>query len=326
LNSFFIFSRIDEGTSLQGEGFGLSASVGNSEVEGKKSPMPRAIVALILMSLIWGYNWVLVKEAMRHASPFDFSAIRTIGGGIILLGVLAWQGRPLRPRNVPMTLLVGFLCTTLSVGFATWALVEGGAGKMAILVYAMPFWLILMAWPLLGERPHGGQWLAMALALAGLVLLVEPWAWRGDFFPSMLAVLSGLAWAASAVVTKRMDRSGDLDVLSLSAWQVLFGGFFLALISLAVPSGPIRWSPWFAGVMTYNIVLTSAVAILMWFYVLKVLPAGIAGLGSLATPVLGLFFAYAVLDERLSFWEGWGGVLILAALAILTVQGLKNNK
>jgi drug/metabolite transporter (DMT)-like permease len=36
--------------------------------------MPRAIVALILMSLIWGYNWVLVKEAMRHASPFDFSA------------------------------------------------------------------------------------------------------------------------------------------------------------------------------------------------------------------------------------------------------------
>ena len=112
--------------------------------------MPRAIVALILMSLIWGYNWVLVKEAMRHASPFDFSAIRTIGGGIILLGVLAWQGRPLRPRNVPMTLLVGILCTTLSVGFATWALVEGGAGKMAILVYAMPFWLILMAWPLLG--------------------------------------------------------------------------------------------------------------------------------------------------------------------------------
>ena len=288
--------------------------------------MPRAIVALILMSLIWGYNWVLVKEAMRHASPFDFSAIRTIGGGMILLGVLAWQGRPLRPRNVPMTLLVGILCTTLSVGFATWALVEGGAGKMAILVYAMPFWLILMAWPLLDERPRGLQWLAVALALAGLVLLLEPWSYRGDLFPSVLAVLSGLSWAASAVVTKRMDRSGEVDVVSLSAWQVLLGGLFLVAIALVVPSEPIRWTPWMTGVMTYNVVLTSAVAILMWFYVLKVLPAGIAGLGSLATPVLGLFFAYAVLDERLSFWEGWGGVLILAALAILTVQGLRNNK
>ena len=241
------------------------------------------------MSFIWGYNWVLVKEAMRYASPFDFSAIRTIGGGIILLGVLIFQGRPLRPRNIPMTLLVGITCTTFSVGFATWALVEGGAGKMAILVYAMPFWLILMAWPFLGERPHGGQWLAMVLAMAGLVLLVEPWAYRGDLFPSMLAVLSGLSWAASAVVTKRMDRQGDLDVVSLSAWQSLSGGVFLLVMGLIVPSGPIQWTPWFAGAMLYNVVLTSAVAVLMWFYVLKVLPAGVAGLGSLATPVLGPF-------------------------------------
>lgn len=290
------------------------------------SAAPRAILALIVMSLIWGYNWVLVKEAMRLVSPFDFSAIRTIGGGILLLGVLAWKGRPLRPRNVPMTLLVGFLCTTVSVGTATWALVEGGAGKMAILVYAMPFWLILMAWPLLGERPRGLQWPAVALALAGLVLLLEPWNHRGDWFPSTLAVASGLAWAASAVVTKRMDRLGEVDVISLSAWQVLLGGLFLAAVALAVPSEPIRWTPWMAGAMTYNVVLTSAVAILMWFYVLKILPAGIAGLGSLATPVLGLFFAYALLGERFSFWEGWGGVLIVAALSLLVFQGLANSR
>lgn len=288
--------------------------------------VPRAILALIVMSLIWGYNWVLVKEAMRLAPPFDFSAIRTIGGGILLLGVLAWQRKPLRPPNIPSTLLVGFLCTTLSVGFATWALVEGGAGKMAILVYAMPFWLILMAWPLLGERPQGLQWLAVALSLAGLVLLLEPWNYRGDLFPSMLAVGSGLAWAASAVVTKRMDRGGGVDVVSLSAWQVLLGGFFLAAAALAVPSAPIPWTPWMAGAMTYNVILTSAVAVLMWFYVLKILPAGIAGLGSLATPVLGLFFAYTLLGERLSLWEGWGGALIVAALSILVFQGFRNNR
>ena len=288
--------------------------------------LPRAILALIVMSLIWGYNWVLVKEAMRLAAPFDFSAIRTIGGGVLLLGVLAWQGKPLRPPDIPKTLLVGVLCTTLSVGFATWALVEGGAGKMAILTYAMPFWLILMAWPLLGERPKGLQWPAVALSLAGLVLLLEPWSYRGDLFPSTLAVASGLAWAASAVVTKRMDRDGGVDPVSLSAWQVLFGGLFLAAAALVVPSAPIRWTPWMAGVMAYNVVLTSAVAILMWFYVLKVLPAGIAGLGSLATPVLGLFFAYALLGERFSRCEGWGGALIIAALFILVLQGLRNHR
>jgi len=287
--------------------------------------VPRAVLALIVMSLIWGYNWVLVKEAMRLASPFDFSALRTIGGGLILLGVLAWRGESLRPPDWPRTLLVGLLCTTFSVGFATWALVEGGAGKMAILVYAMPFWLILMAWPLLGERPRGLQWPAVALALAGLVLLVEPWGYRGDGFPSALAVASGLAWAASAVVTKRMDRNGGVNVLSLSAWQILFGGAWLAAAALAVPSVPIRWTPWMAGAMAYNVLLTSAVAVLLWFYVLKVLPAGIAGLASLATPVLGLLFAYALLGERFSPVEAWGGALIVAALALLAFQGARNN-
>src|SRR5512136_1547032 len=101
-----------------------ASAVMNLEVEGKQSAVRRAILALILMSFIWGYNWVLVKEAMRYAPPFDFSAIRTIGGGILLLGVLAGQGRSLRPQNIPMTLLVGITCTTFSVGFATWALVE----------------------------------------------------------------------------------------------------------------------------------------------------------------------------------------------------------
>jgi drug/metabolite transporter (DMT)-like permease len=123
-----------------------------------------------------------------------------------------------------------------------------------------------------------------------------------------------------------MDRQGDLDVVSLSAWQSLTGGAFLVAMGLIVPSGPIQWTLWFAGVMLYNVVLTSAVAVLMWFYVLKVLPAGIAGLGSLATPVLGLFFAHVILNERLSLWEGCGGALILAALAVLAFHGFRNNK
>jgi len=122
-----------------------------------------------------------------------------------------------------------------------------------------------------------------------------------------------------------MDRNGGVNVLSLSAWQILFGGAWLAAAALAVPSAPIRWTPWMAGAMAYNVLLTSAVAVLLWFYVLKVLPAGIAGLASLATPVLGLFFAYALLGERFSSLEAWGGALILAALALLAFDGARNN-
>ena len=55
-----------------------------------------------------------------------------------------------------------------------WALESGGAGKTSVLTYTMPFWLLLLAWAFLGERLRGVQWLAVALALAGLVLVLEP--------------------------------------------------------------------------------------------------------------------------------------------------------
>jgi drug/metabolite transporter (DMT)-like permease len=49
------------------------------------------------------------------------------------------------------------LTTTGSVGFSTWALESGAAGKTAVLVYTMPFWVLLLAWPILAERIRGLQ-------------------------------------------------------------------------------------------------------------------------------------------------------------------------
>ena len=65
--------------------------------------------------------------------------------------------------------------TTLNFGATTMALAGGGAGRTSVLVFTMPFWTLLLAWPVLHERVRGAQWLAIALAFAGLVLVVEPW-------------------------------------------------------------------------------------------------------------------------------------------------------
>ena len=63
----------------------------------------------------------------------------------------------------------------------------------------MPFWTILIAWPVLHERLRGTQWLAVGLALAGLTLIVEPWDWHGALAPKLWAVLSGFGWAAGTI-------------------------------------------------------------------------------------------------------------------------------
>ena len=53
------------------------------------------------------------------------------------------------------------------------ALHDAGAGKVSVLTYTMPFWLLLLAWSFLGERLRGVQWLAVVLSFAGLVLVVR---------------------------------------------------------------------------------------------------------------------------------------------------------
>jgi len=115
-------------------------------------------VALIALSAIWGYNWVVMKECLRYSGALDFAALRTSMGAVGLFALLLWKRKPLRPKEIPWTIFLGLLSTTGCIGFVTVALVSGGVGKTAILVYTMPFFvLILSALALLsyqGIRQH----------------------------------------------------------------------------------------------------------------------------------------------------------------------------
>ena len=295
-------------------------------MKGKNQSTKLAVLALAGMALIWGYNWVIAKEALRYASAFDFAALRSVFGALCLLLLLLYRGKGVRPRDVPMTIVLGLLTTTGSVGFSTWALESGAAGKTAVLVYTMPFWVLLLAWPILAERIRGMQWIAVFTAFSGLAIILEPWHLAGSTMSSALALLGGLTWAGSAITLKIMRRRGTFDLLSVTAWQMLFGAIPLSLIAFVAASPPIQWTPYFTAALLYNIVFTSAIAHLLWFLALRELPAGMAGMGTLATPVIGVISASLQLGERPSPSEMSGMILILSALALLVYLGIRNHR
>jgi hypothetical protein len=65
------------------------------------------IVALVFISLIWGYNWVVMKESLRYAGPFDFNALRMALGSVFLFAFMAWKREPLRPPFPAGTAVLG---------------------------------------------------------------------------------------------------------------------------------------------------------------------------------------------------------------------------
>ena len=91
-----------------------------------------------------------------------------------------------------------------------WRWPAAAPGRTAVLVFTMPFWTVLLAWPVLGERVRGMQWLAIAFAFAGLTLVVEPWHWEGDLESKVWAVLSGFGWACGTIATKYFQRARRL--------------------------------------------------------------------------------------------------------------------
>jgi drug/metabolite transporter (DMT)-like permease len=277
----------------------------------------KPILAMAVMSTIWGYNWVVMKESLRFCDPFVFAAIRIFPAAICLFVILTWTKKEWRPRQVKWTVLLGLLSTTAGSGLPLWALADGAAGRTAVLLYTMPFWVILLAWPILGERIRGLEWLAVILAFAGLALIVAVDAIGASLRSSVLAVIAGISWAGSAIITRIMRRNPEFDVLSVTTWQMIYGSGPLIIISALVTSPPIQWTPVFIAALLYNIIFVSVIAFLLWFYILERLQAGIATMGMLVTPVLALVAACIQLGEIPSSRETLGIILILSGIGLL---------
>lgn len=292
-----------------------------------QSAATRALFALILLSVIWGYNWVVMKVALPFIGPFQFGAIRTFFAALVLFLVLLLLRKPLRPTHVGSTILLGILQTTGFTGLIIWALVEGGAGKVAVLTFTMPFWVMVLAWPLLGEKIRGMQWLAVWLSVCGLIGIVEPWNFHGKIFSNALAVCAGISWAMAVILAKKLHkRAPDMDLLSFTAWQMLFGSLPLVALAFLVPAKPIVWSDTLIAATLFNVILANGLGWWLWLYALRRLPAGVASMNSLLIPVIAVLAAWIQIGEVPSLYEGIGMLLVACALVTISLVGIKRHQ
>jgi drug/metabolite transporter (DMT)-like permease len=282
------------------------------------------LVALVAMILIWGYSWIVMKIALRHAHPFDFAALRVGLGAAFLFAIVKLQRRPLRLSSYRMVLVLGSLQVALFVALSHFALLTAGPGKTSVLVFTMPFWMIVFAHFIIHERMQGAQWLAVALAFAGLVLIVAPWELT-SLTGSLLAIAGGAVWAISAVLSKKWPTPGA-DPLLFTAWQLLVGFVWLTALAFVVPHDPIRWNTEFVLAVAFSAIFATAIGWWLWTYVLSHTPAGIAGLNSLGIPVVAVIASAIQLGERPPPLELAGMLMIGVALALIAWLGMRKTR
>lgn len=276
---------------------------------------------LFILSVTWGYTWVLAKQALEYAPPFAFAAERCAGGALALFVALKLMGRPLKLVAPGATLAIGLAQVTGFMALSTWALVEGGPGKTAVLIFTMPIWTLLLAWPILGERIRGTQWLAATSTFTGLVLIIEPWTMHSSLFSKFLGVMAALCWAVGTVLIKRLRARQPVDLLSLTTWQMLIGAVPLVLLAAVVPEHPTDWSATYIGILAFMSVVSTALCWWLWITLLDRVPAWEASLSILGTPVVAIVSSRLMLGEDFKVGEMTGILLIALGLALLSLVG-----
>ncbi len=279
----------------------------------------RGLLALLALTLIWGYSWVMIKAAVAHAGPFSLAAHRSLVAALALFATLKILGRPLKPPALAPLALIGLVQTTIFLSLQGAALTQGGAGKTAVLVYTMPVWTLLLSVVFLGERIRLSQVLAGLLTLLGLTLIIAPWRLESSVLAQGLAVAAAVAWSAGTILSKRLSRRGPLDVLNLNAWQCLVGSLLLFPVAALAPGPATEWTWSYLGLVAGIGVLVTAVGWALWTYVLKSLPAWQASLSVLGVPAVALLSSRLQTGEVVDGLELVGMALIGGGLVLLSL-------
>lgn len=282
---------------------------------------PRALLLLVVLTLVWGTNWPLFSLATREVSVWTFRAVSVVIAGTVLLSVARARGQSLRvPRTHWGAIAAATLCYLVVWNVAsTYAAVLIPSGQAAILGFTMPLWAALIGFALLGQRLTPRLLTALAMGGAAVSLLM----WRGlnDYAQAplgfALGLLAGVGWAAGTLILKH--KPIGVPALVLTGWQLL-----LASMPLTVGAFVFAQGPWFFPntqtlvVIAWIALVPMAIGNAAWFAIVGMMPAQVAGLSSLMVPVVAMLSGAWIHGEPLGPLQ-WTAMACSAAALWLTL-------
>jgi drug/metabolite transporter (DMT)-like permease len=194
---------------------------------------------LTFNALVFGVSWWPLRALQSHGlHPLWATAFIFIFSVLCILAISSQGWRDFIRQPLLFLLLLASGLT--NVGF-NWAVTIGDVVRVVLLFYLMPAWAILLAWPLLGEKPTAGALLRLALALAGVVIVLKtpdaPWP-LPESLADVLALLGGFSFALTNILLRKLNQSQES-----SRMLAMFGGG--AIMSMLVASLGL-----YAGVVT----------------------------------------------------------------------------
>lgn len=261
----------------------------------------------------WGLAYVPSAWLVEDWPPLLAAAARLGVGGLILIGVLAAAGRPLRPgTGLAVVALLALTQTVLFYGATFYGIAEEGAGLAAVLANTDPLFVAALSALWLGERLSARQWAGLGLGLAGAAVVV----WEGPLWPpevstvALVVVGGALAWGVGTVLAASRIRATAAP-LALAGWQMVLGAAGLALLGVLVGEGAPPPGARAGGLVLLTAVVGSALPFALFYLALQRAPASEVSAWFFLVPVVGVVSAWPLLGEEPSA-RLWAGMALVA--------------
>jgi len=282
----------------------------------------------VMLCLIWGSTWLVIKVGYGGLGPFNVAALRFLIAGVVLAPIVPLFGASWPSTRTEWTLVVwiGLVLFAADYGLIYWGEQFLDSGLTSILFALLPLVTIGFAHLYVpGDRITARKLAGSVLAFVGIVALfgdrvrLDP----AGLGPMLAIVGSTVCAAAAGVATKR--HGANLHPASLNSPAMLIGAAALAVASLASGDGLVlpRDAPTWSAIM-YLAIAGSVATFLGYFTLLKSWSVTSLSFISVFTPAIALFLGFVFLDERPTISSGAGAALILGGVALALTPDRSN--
>jgi drug/metabolite transporter (DMT)-like permease len=297
------------------------------------SPAPsraRIVAAFATVYIVWGSTYLAIKYAIATIPPFLMAGSRFLLAGALLYAFSLRGGDPAPTRRQWLNAsVIGILLLGLGNGGVVWAELLVPSGLAALLVAAMPVWMVLFeALRPEGRRPTALVVAGIALGLFGQVVLVNPFSHGpGSQSVSLVGVaallIATMSWAAGSIRARLVDLPASR--VRTTAMEMLAGGAGLLVVGAAVGEVPqflsVRPSAESIAAWLYLVVFGSLLAFTAFVWLNATVAPTRAATYAYVNPVVAVGLGWLLLGEPVTARTAVAAVIILGAVLVINVAG-----
>jgi drug/metabolite transporter (DMT)-like permease len=289
---------------------------------------PKVLALLGALTLVWGTNWPLVRIALDELPVWTFRTIVLAIALATLSLILLLRGESFAvPKGKWPALIVA---AAMNIGIwniaTSLAVLYIPSGHASVLAYTMPLWVAVMGFVVFGQRLTPRLLAAITIGAAAVVALMAPNFRDYAQAPAGLfwGLFAGFCWAVGTFIVKRTAWPGM--GLSLTFWQVAICLPPIALGALLLDGLPSNFTGHWPSAKAlaatiYTGAIPMALGTVAWFALVRLLPAQVAALSSIAIPIVAIVSGILILHEPLSWLQAAAIASTVISLWLALVPG-----